>query len=196
MVEMSSFSDDDRYEAELRRTGRLIGQLATPEETADLRRRSHRVRYELPQTWNIGHVDHRLVEAFKVLLRLPVRVWPKEFGSGMPAYIHEWSDYVAQSEGERELKRARNRLIYRNRGASADEVRLMDQALGWPLACLSHDADASRAVLLAALWKALEVDFDERLGRINVPRRTFFRWRKAGLDRIVAHLTRERYPVE
>lgn len=152
-------------------------------------------RYEAPPTWTIGHVDHRLVQAFEVLFRLPMRIAPKQFGTAMPAYIHEWSDYVAQSEGEQDLRRARNRLVYRHKGATADEVAAMEQALAWPMIHLGDDTEASRAVLLGSMWKALELEIDRRAAKLGMSRRTFFRNRKRGLESVVAGLIAARVVV-
>lgn len=152
-------------------------------------------RYEPPPTWTIGHVDYRLVQGFEVLFRLPMRIAPKQYGSAMPAYIHEWSDYVAQSEGEQDLKRARKMLIYRHKGATADEVEAMEQSLAWPLSYLGNDADASRAVLHASMWKSLDLEFDRRIYRLGMSRRTFFRHRKRGLESVVSGLSSARVVV-
>lgn len=152
-------------------------------------------RYQAPPVWTIGHVDRRLVQGFEVLFRLPMRIAPKQYGSAMPAYIHEWSDYVAQAEGEKDLRRARNRLIYRHKGATADEVAAMEQSLAWPLSYLGNDADASRAVLLASMWKSLELEFDRRIYQMGMSRRTFFRHRKRGLESVVSGLSNARVVV-
>src|SRR4051812_44030504 len=69
-------------------------------------------RYEAPPTWTIGHVDRRLVQAFEVLLRLPMQTAPKGFGSAMPAYRYEWEDLLAQASNP-EMQRAGKRLKYR-----------------------------------------------------------------------------------
>jgi hypothetical protein len=151
--------------------------------------------YEPPPTWNIGHVDYRLVAAFEVLLRLPMATRPKEFGNSMPAYMHDFADMVAQEEGVRELTRARKRLVYRNKGATAQEVAQMEQALAWPMEHLARDSSAARATLSAAFWKAINADYDRRLERLGVTRATFFRHRKRGLMTIVGALIRLRVVV-
>jgi len=175
--------------------GRIHGQRDVDPERVTGWWQERAQRYEAPPTWTIGHVDRRLVQGFEVLFRLPMRIAPKEFGTAMPAYTHEWADYVAQSEGERDLKRARNRLIYRHKGATADEVAAMEQALAWPLTYLGDDTEASRAVLLGSMWKALELEIDRRVARLGMSRRTFFRNRKRGLESVVAGLTSARVVV-
>jgi hypothetical protein len=176
-------------------TGLIHGQREVDPERVTGWWQERAQRYEAPATWTIGHVDRRLVQGFEVLFRLPMRIAPKQFGTAMPAYIHEWSDYVAQSEGERDLKRARNRLIYRHKGATADEVAAMEQALAWPMVHLGDDTEASRAVLLGSMWKALELEIDRRVTKLGMSRRTFFRNRKRGLDSLVAGLIAARVVV-
>jgi len=136
-----------------------------------------------------------LVGAFEVLLRLPITTRPRAYGNSMPAYMHDFADLVAQEEGVRELTRARKRLLYRNRGATAQEVAQMEEALAWPLKHLKDDADAARAALCAAFWKAINADYDRRVARVGVSRRKFFRHGKRGLEGIVAGLVRERVVV-
>lgn len=191
-VLVTSEADDQAF---LRRRGLLPGQVATPDETDRIRARYGRDEYVKPDIWNMMHVDRRLQDAFTVLHRLPGRIGPKQHGSAMPAYTHEWGDYLAQAEGEREAKRARNRVEYRHRGASLPEVTAMDQALGWSGRYLSADPDAAKCAQLAGLWKALELDFDRRVSKAGYKRRTFFWHRKRGLMTIVMGLSRDRVVV-
>jgi hypothetical protein len=172
------------------------GESGEPIDASPIKRAiAERRTYEAPPTWNIGHVDYRLVGAFEALLRLPITTRPKAYGNSMPAYMHDFSDLVAQEEGVRELTRARKRLLYRHRGATAQEVAQMEEALAWPLKHLKNDADAARATLSAAFWKAINADYNRRVARMGISRRTFFRHRKRGLEGIVAGLTRERVVV-
>lgn len=152
-------------------------------------------RYQAPEIWNIGHVDYRMVGAFRVLLRLPIQTRPREFGNAMPQYLYEWSDFLAQAEGDRELRRAGNRLIYRHKGATADEVAEMEQALAWPMTYLGKDAEAAQAVLLGSMWKAMEADIERRSARLGIGRRSFFYRRKRGLGVIVKGLISDRVVV-
>lgn len=152
-------------------------------------------RYQAPPVWTIGHVDYRLVQGFEVLLRLPMRTMPKEFGTAMPAYRYEWEDLLAQASGDADMQRAGKRLRYRHKGATADEVAAMEQALAWPMSYLQRDADASRAVLLGSMWKATETDIDRKLGKLGIGRRAFFYRRKRGLESVVAGLVKNRVVV-
>ena len=71
----------------------------------------------------------------------------------------------------------------------------MEEALAWPLRHLKEDAYAARATLCAAFWKAINADYDRRVVRMGISRRTFFRHRKRGLERIVEGLIRQRVMV-
>jgi hypothetical protein len=152
-------------------------------------------RYEPPQIWNIGHVDHRLVAAFTVLIPAADSDAPREFGTAMPGYLLRVGGLPRPSRGRSRAQRTGNRLVYRHKGATADEVALMDQALAWPMTYLGRDAEAAEAVLLGSMWKAMEADTERKLARIKLSRRTFFRRRKRGLEAIVASLIRARVVV-
>jgi hypothetical protein len=131
------------------------------------------VRRNAPiQEWNIIAVSDRLVEGYRVLARLPMRVWPKEFGSCMPAYTHEYTDHLAQIEtGEFEkLLDERNRVRVR---PSSIEIARAEQALAWPARYLRHPSEmkpsvTARAVCLCSMWEALELDRGRQCKRLGL----------------------------
>jgi hypothetical protein len=86
-------------------------------------------RPRAPRVWTGRHVGARLIEAHKVLARLPATIGPKEFGKAWPAYKHEFGEQVLQA-GAGTLLFGRNAPL---RGATADEVARMSEAIYWPM---------------------------------------------------------------
>lgn len=89
--------------------------------------------YEIPSRWTAEHVMVRMIWAFETLARMRIKVGPKGYGRGWPAYVHEWADLVAQEETEAaEVKRRtfeRRDVIL---PPSARDVSLMEEAFQWP----------------------------------------------------------------
>lgn len=112
-----------------------------------------------PQRWTADYVGRRMIDAHAVLRRLPMTTRPKEFGSVMPAYVHEGVELAYQA-GAGTLHMGRNRVIG---GTSADDVARMNEALAWPMQFLKHDADAARKVNEWAFWEPM--DREEAGGR-------------------------------
>lgn len=104
----------------------------------------------LPKAWTAAHVGVRLIEAHKVLMRLPASIWPKGFGAAWPLYKTEASE-------EQDLDR-RPRLA-----PSAEAVARMNEAVCWPLQFLSNRPGAAADLnewAMEAAWG--QMDFDAR----------------------------------
>lgn len=99
-------------------------------------------RPRLPAVWTARHVGMRLIEAHRVVARIPANILPKQFGAAWPAYRHEFGEQVIQA-GAGNLFRGRN-AVYR--GASADEMARCTEAIAWPLQFLSAMSSAARDV--------------------------------------------------
>lgn len=99
-------------------------------------------RYRAPKDWTSAHVAERMVEAFRVIHRLPMVTRPKAFGAMWPEYIHEGVELAYQA-GAGTLHQNRGRMI---RGTSADEVARMNDALAWPLTYLTSERRLARAL--------------------------------------------------
>jgi hypothetical protein len=95
-------------------------------------------RPRLPSVWSSRHVGNRLIEAYRVVARMPARIWPKQFGSAWPEVVREWGDAP------------RNSRSWNSRGAGADEIARCSQAISWPLQYLSHRPALARDVNLWA----------------------------------------------
>lgn len=125
--------------------------------------------------WTPESVWERTLEAHRVLARLPDRVRPRAYGSGMPQYVYDaddirsqqerpalniYSDANAESEAMRQLREARNRPPV----PSAREVADMDQAFHWQIEFLKGRRALVRGPLNAcAIASILECDLADWL---------------------------------
>lgn len=110
-------------------------------------------RPRLPKAWTARHVGVRLIEAHRVLGRIPARIWPAEFGAAWPSYRHEFGEQVIQA-GAGTLFSGRSP---RPRGASAEEMARMSEAICWPMQFLAHD----RAMAADLNWWAFDTATDD-----------------------------------
>jgi hypothetical protein len=159
----------------------------------------------IPETWDGAHVGKRMIEAFSTLRRLPLNLYPREFGNMWPAVYHEWTDRLAQEEmdfddKEREIA-ARNRVKTRPR---AVEISRMECAIAWPghyLSSLDREAQRSRdqawarAVGLVAWHRSGERELEWIAKRLRMAPATVRRRNRTGLDIIAAGLRRDRVAV-
>lgn len=107
----------------------------------------------VPERWTPEHVADRMVEAFRTLRRLPMRLAPKEFGTIWPEHRTEQADAFGQTISG--AIQDRNRAI---RGTGAFEVDRMAEALAWPMEYLRDQPALARAVNEWALWNDLDGD--------------------------------------
>lgn len=87
----------------------------------------------LPRRWTADHVGKRLIEAHDVLRRIPMNIWPQGYSALWPEYTHDAGELAIQA-GAGTLALGRNVII---RGATADELARMNEALQWPIQFLS-----------------------------------------------------------
>jgi hypothetical protein len=89
-------------------------------------------RPRMPSQWTPRHVGMRLIEAHRVLARVPMNLWPKQYGTAWPSFPQEAP--ALKDRGDRRFVSDRNRTVM---GASADEIDRMSEAICWPLQFLS-----------------------------------------------------------
>jgi hypothetical protein len=124
---------------------------ADDELSRDLSRRDEpEGPYEVPPLWNAGHVAHRLIHAFDVLMATTGRIAPSAYGGGWPTALREFSDLI----DEQAMKAARDAFAENLRRPTAEEISMSDEALAWPMTYASHEPMACDAVLLWAMCKA------------------------------------------
>ena len=80
----------------------------------------------VPFKWDASHVGVRLADAFETLAAMPGNRGPRAFGSGWPAYAHEFEDLVARAALEQKSKQFTRRRV------SLLEATRMERALCWP----------------------------------------------------------------
>jgi hypothetical protein len=116
-------------------------------------------RPRLPKVWTAAYVGARLIEAHKILLRLPGTIWPKGYGTAWPLYKVEAGEAAIQY-GAGTLA---SLSMPRPRGASADAVARMNEAISWPMQFLSNRPGAAADVNYWAADAAFDqMDFDAR----------------------------------
>lgn len=101
-------------------------------------------RPRLPTRWTARHVGMRLIEAHRIVARMPGNIWPKQYGTAWPVFRQE----MALADRDATFVRERNSRI--NIGAGADEIARTGEALCWPLQFLSATPDVARDVNLWA----------------------------------------------
>ncbi|MBO0715752.1 MAG: hypothetical protein J2P55_00245 [Rhizobiales bacterium] len=150
----------------------------------------------VPSSWSGPYCGWRLVEAFRILLMMPMRFGPMLWGSTWPPYRHEWADLLAQYEAAQEdiekTARAQNRVRLH---PSAADIGFMDATIVWPARYLRDRPVTARAVGRVAVLRARGLDFDQIARRM---RRSTLRLRavnRSGLDAIALGLNRDRVPV-
>lgn len=149
----------------------------------------------LPTTWSIVHVFDRMEEAYDTLRRLPMATRPRAYANSMPKdYRYDFHEEVAQVEtgalADRQQERNRVRL-----GASAAQIRRMEEALHWPMSYLRDMPEVAQAVGLVAIWTVLKVDIDKACRRRRINKRALHRRQIHGLTIIAQELARIRVPV-
>jgi hypothetical protein len=121
----------------------------------------------IPPQWTGPHVQLRLMDAWRVLSKMPWRSpYPRAFGRWWPPYRVEWTDLMAMLGGGEleELQREANRTRVL---PSAKDISQMEQAIGWPMEYL----DEPRCVLIVNVC-ARVASFDGDLAR-EIKRRNY-----------------------
>lgn len=86
----------------------------------------------LPALWTPRHVGMRMIEAHRVLARVPMRILPKQFGTAWPTMPEEDTALIERDSAG--FVEERNRVQI---GASAGDIARMSEALQWPMQFLS-----------------------------------------------------------
>lgn len=92
----------------------------------------------IPLQWTGPHVQLRLIDAWKILSKMPWRSpFPRAFGRWWPQYKVEFEDLLCMlGAGELEsMQREANRVRLL---PSAKEISQMERAIGWPMQYLTE----------------------------------------------------------
>jgi hypothetical protein len=138
--------------------------------------------------WHHELVGARLIEAAATVRRMPMRIWPKQFGTIWPHYnpmtqaeLQQLKNELHQSGQLEAWQREQNRISIPPSGA---EIERAEQAIRWPILYLSHDRETAQAV---GFWASKTYDIDEA----EIP--SFVR---EGLREISRGLRRDRVAVK
>lgn len=149
--------------------------------------------------WGPKAVERRLIEAARLTLSTTGPVGPKEYGSAMPVFQREWTDWLAQLDetnklpGEARIERDERPS---RQGATSRQITRMEQAMRWPIAYLAG-VDGPRKVLAVYLrCRAYRKPFDRACKRIGWPRATAYRARDKALSLIAQGLNRDGVPTD
>jgi hypothetical protein len=203
LVDQDQSRDDDRHtralaeraadaaRAEL--SGDRLGILGALGESGPVALSRNRT---VPDRWSFLHVMDRMEEGFRVLSRLPMSTRPRGYINSMPTYLYDRADLNAQLETDELDRLAKIRNSVRIRPSPA-EIDRMEEALHWPSLYLNGREfhHLARAVNLASLWAAFDVDIDRAVKRIKVTRRTFNARQLQGFRIIAQELVRNRILV-
>jgi hypothetical protein len=149
----------------------------------------------VPPSWIGPHVGLRLVEALRVLRRVPMNGHPREFGNSWPQYaikFSERSQYEDDEEWKRDQASERNQIRPR---PSSVEISRMELAIGWPIQYLRDLPQLLSAVQSAAFVRARHQPLERAARYLKLPGRVVRRWNREGLDLIAAGLRRDAVAV-
>jgi hypothetical protein len=150
----------------------------------------------VPERWDGPHVGVRLVEALRVLRRMPMNGSPREFGNAWPSYGIEFVDASSFAD-DPQWKADQAAMFNQVRPRpSAAEIAHMETAIVWPARYLSAFPQLLRTVGTVALVRSMHRDIDYAARRrLRLPARVVRKWNREGLDKIAAGLRRDAVSV-
>jgi hypothetical protein len=115
----------------------------------------------IPSRWDGVHVGQRLIEALRVLARLPMNGYPQDFGSARPNYFNDFEDQVGwlQPDPRSGLIPERPPLQMLKLRPSSVEIERMEKAIIWP-GCYVKDRRLLAAVQIVALGRSRDCDLE------------------------------------
>lgn len=157
------------------------------------------VHPEITDLWVPKTVEKRLIEAAKLTLTTTGRVGPKEFGSAMPMYQREWTDWLAQLDDTNKLpedvrieKDERPSRV----GATSRQITRMEASMRWPIQYLEAMPGPRRVLAVFLRCRAYRKPFGLACKRLGWPRATAYRARDKALSLIAQGLNRDGVPVD
>lgn len=144
--------------------------------------------------WGPEDVEARLIDAMRLVGLSVGRVGPAREGSGMPSYRHEALDIWFQQLAEDAERRRGDRNRVRLR-PGADEISMMEEAIGWQAKYLSEHAGVRRVYKVWLFCKATRRRFSRVCAKIGWARSTANRRRWHGSLLIATGLMRDGAPL-
>lgn len=144
---------------------------------------------EIGAVWHHELVAERLIEAAATVRRMPMRIWPKQFGCIWPAFnamtiseLTAFKNELIAEGGEGALRtweQEQNRVRI---PPSGREIERADQALSWVPRYLGHDSETAKIV---GFWATKTYDLEDEIpGPVRI-----------GLREISRGLRRDKVPV-
>lgn len=117
---------------------------------------------EAPSVWTPELVGLRMIEAYRVLARMPSSWGPRAPRNAWPAVLQEWEDLLDMSAW-------RNRLAEEPKAdpPTKEEVSRADEALGWPMDHLADNRLHADALMVWASCLASGQSIKRRLAKRN-----------------------------
>lgn len=133
-----------------------------------------------------------MIEAFKVLNRLPGGIGPIGIASNLAKFGGLFQEEQDPDEVEEETKR---RFAWSASKPSPAAVSRMEQAIEWPMRHLKEDSEACRCLLAWAIGKARGRRIDTVARRLGITRDEFDEHRRRGAYALAVALSRAGVPV-
>lgn len=155
----------------------------------ELREEDLRADAPVPEAWTPEHVARRLVEAFRILDRMPRVRGPRQPGDHWPRHRVEWADQLAQAELPESEKR--ERAEWRHRAGFAPtgaEIGRMEASLDWLRDLRALDSGLALVTSLWALRAARRRSVRGLCRERKWAPHTFYRLRAKALDHLSARL--------
>ena len=143
----------------------------------------------VPAAWTPEHVARRLVDAFRILDRLPRVRGPRQPGGHWPRHSIEWADQLAQAQLPEAEKR--ERAEWRNRMGPTPtgvEITQMEASLEWLRELRGRDSGLALVTSLWALRAARGRSVRALCRERSWAPHTFYRLRAKALDHLAASL--------
>ena len=106
----------------------------------------------VPTAWTPEWVTQRMTEAYEVLSRTPVQIWPKGFSNAWPAYVHDDED------------RKQQEVLRRRPQPTLDEYSRAEEALFWCFEYLQRYPMQADGLQLYCWCRAYGVSIARMLG--------------------------------
>ncbi|RWX72551.1 DUF6362 family protein [Mesorhizobium sp. M2A.F.Ca.ET.039.01.1.1] len=153
----------------------------------------------LDDLWVPATVEKRLIEAARLTLTTTGPVGPKAYGSAMPMYQRDWTDWLAQLDDA--FKDAADVKIEQDErptrlAATSRQITRMEAAIRWPIKYLDAVPGPRKVLAVYLRCRAYRKPFGRACKRLGWSRATAYRARDKALALIAQGLNRDHVPTE
>ena len=153
----------------------------------------------LDDLWVPRTVEKRLIEAARLTLTTTGPVGPKAYGSAMPMYQRDWTDWLAQlDEAGKDLADVKIERDERpaRPGATSRQITRMEEAIRWPIKYLEGLPGPRKVLAVYLRCRAYRKPFGRACKRLGWSRATAYRARDKALALIAQGLNRDHVSTE